>query len=208
MKRILWIMSLFIASAWSVAQAGGNATAGQALYAPCAACHGQQAEGNIALNAPALAGQEEWYMVRQLHQFKAGIRGSDPKDTYGVQMRPMAMILATDQAVEDVAAYITTLSQMPSNRTLDGNPEKGKDRYQLCATCHGQRAEGNLNYNAPALAQQHDWYLLTQLKQFKSGIRGQAPMDTYGMQMRPVARTLSDEQAMKDVIAYIKSLAQ
>ncbi len=204
---IVWLVGLLIAGAWSLAHAGGDAATGQTLYAPCAACHGQQAEGNTALNAPALAGQEDWYIARQLQLFKAGIRGADPKDTFGMQMRPMAMTLATDQAVADVVAYIQTLPPAQAQRTLDGEPEAGKDRYILCATCHGQQAEGKRAYNAPRLAHQHDWYLLTQLKLFKEGIRGQAPEDTYGMQMRPVADTLADEHAMKDVIAYIKSLA-
>ena len=63
--------------------AAGDAAAGKTLYATCAACHGQQAEGTEALHAPKLAGQEEWYLVRQLQNFKAGIRGADKKDTYG-----------------------------------------------------------------------------------------------------------------------------
>ncbi|PYT55315.1 MAG: cytochrome-c oxidase, partial [Acidobacteria bacterium] len=37
------------------AQAAGDAAAGRPLYAVCAACHGLQAEGNPALNAPKLA---------------------------------------------------------------------------------------------------------------------------------------------------------
>ncbi|ETW99811.1 c-type cytochrome [Candidatus Entotheonella palauensis] len=208
MKQLMvWLAGLFAAGALSQAQAGGDAAAGKVLYTPCAACHGQQAEGNPALNAPALAGQEDWYMVRQLHLFKSGIRGADVQDTFGQQMRPMAMTLTTDQSVEDVVAYIRTLPPVHAEPTLDGKPENGKDRYALCATCHGQQAEGNRAYNAPRLAHQHDWYLLTQLKHFKAGIRGQPPRDTYGMQMRPVAGTLADEHAMQDVIAYIKSLA-
>lgn len=208
MKPLAWMIGLLVAGAWSLAQAEGNVTTGKALFAPCAACHGQTGEGNPALNAPALAGQADWYIVRQLQHFKAGIRGTAPGDTFGMQMRPMAMTLATDQAVADVAAYIASLPPNNAKRTLDGEPEKGKDRYALCATCHGQKAEGSAVYHAPRLYQQHDWYLLTQLKHFKSGARGQAPGDTYGMQMRPVAATLSDEMAMKDVIAYIKSLGQ
>lgn len=206
-RLIIWLASLLIASTLSQAQTNGDPAAGKALYTPCAACHGQQAEGNRALNAPALAGQEDWYITRQLHLFKTGIRGATPEDTYGMQMRPMAMVLATEQAVADVVAYIQTLPPAPTERTLDGKPENGKARYALCATCHGQQAEGKRDYHAPQLAHQHDWYLLTQLKHFKAGIRGRVPEDTYGMQMKPVADTLSDEQAMKDVIAYIKSLA-
>ena len=61
------------------------------------------------MNAPALAGREEWYLIRQIQNFKSGIRGSDPKDTYGRQMAPMAQVLANQQAIEDVAAYLSSL---------------------------------------------------------------------------------------------------
>jgi cytochrome c oxidase subunit II len=61
------------------------------------------------MNAPALAGREEWYLIRQLRNFKSGIRGSNPQDIYGLQMAPMAQVLATDQAIEDVAAYLSSL---------------------------------------------------------------------------------------------------
>jgi cytochrome c oxidase subunit 2 len=208
MKLMTWIMCLLGVGFYSSAHAGGDATAGKALFAPCAACHGQNAEGNPALKAPVLAGQEDWYLSRQLNYFKTGLRGADERDTFGLQMRPMAMILATDQAVEDVVAYIKTLPPAHAGSTLDGDPEKGQTLYQLCATCHGQQAEGKLAYQAPRLAHQHDWYLLTQLKHFKAGIRGKAPNDTFGMQMQAVTMTLADEQAMKHVIAYIKTLDQ
>jgi len=207
MKWMTWITCLLWVGFADLAQAGGNATAGQALFAPCIACHGQQAEGNPALHAPLLAGQEDWYLRRQLNHFKMGIRGTDERDTFGLQMRPMAMVLATEQAVEDVVAYIQTLPPVRAPSTLNGDPHQGQALYRLCATCHGQRAEGNAAYQAPGLALQHDWYLLTQLKQFKAGIRGKAPDDTFGMQMQAVTMTLRDEAAMQDVIAYIKTLA-
>ena len=92
----------------STVWAKGDAARGKPLYQVCVACHGAKGEGNKALNAPRLAGQEDWYIVRQLKNFKEGIRGTNPKDIYGMQMRPMAMTLANDQAMEDVAAYIVT----------------------------------------------------------------------------------------------------
>ncbi len=94
-----------------VALADGDPARGEALYATCSACHGQQAEGMIALNAPALNGLQNWYIVRQLKNFKDGIRGSNPKDTYGIQMAPMAQTLPDAQAMEDVTAYIQTLAE-------------------------------------------------------------------------------------------------
>jgi cytochrome c553 len=93
----------------SVATAAGDAERGKALYATCAACHGMNAEGMQALNAPKLAGQAEWYTVRQLQNFKSGVRGADPRDVFGMQMAPMAQILPNDQAMEDVAAYVFSL---------------------------------------------------------------------------------------------------
>jgi cytochrome c553 len=61
------------------------------------------------MNAPALAGREEWYLVRQLQNFKSGVRGTDPGDIYGLQMAPMAQVLPDSQAIEDVAAYLSSL---------------------------------------------------------------------------------------------------
>ena len=75
----------------------------------CVSCHGAKGEGNKDLNAPKLSGMQDWYIARQLQHFKNGIRGANPKDTYGMQMAPMAMTLPDDKAIENVAAYISTL---------------------------------------------------------------------------------------------------
>ena len=87
----------------------GDVRRGEPKYKVCAACHGAKGEGNEALNAPAIAGQQDWYLARQLYNFKNGIRGSDPNDNYGQQMRPMAMALADEDAINNIAAFISTL---------------------------------------------------------------------------------------------------
>ena len=56
----------------------GNADKGKLLYITCATCHGQQAEGMKALGAPALAGQEAYYLRQQLNNFRLGKRGVHP----------------------------------------------------------------------------------------------------------------------------------
>jgi cytochrome c oxidase subunit II len=93
------------------ALAAGDPERGKTLYATCGACHGANAEGMEALNAPKLAGQEEWYLIRQLENFKNGVRGNNPRDTYGMQMAPMAQTLPDNQAMQDVAAYIKSLAK-------------------------------------------------------------------------------------------------
>lgn len=88
----------------------GDAQAGSQLYATCLVCHGASGEGNDALGAPRLAGQSDWYLLRQLKNFNKGIRGSDPTDTYGAQMRPMAALLSDKKSQKNVVAHINTLN--------------------------------------------------------------------------------------------------
>jgi cytochrome c oxidase subunit 2 len=88
---------------------GGDPARGAPLYATCSGCHGAQGEGVEAVGGPALAHQSDWYLVESLKSFKAGIRGSDPRDATGAAMRGMSMLLADDQAILDVVAYLNTL---------------------------------------------------------------------------------------------------
>ena len=88
----------------------GNAEAGKNYFAVCAACHGADGTGNQQMGAPALRNASDWYLLSQLEKFRAGIRGTDPRNPNGAVMRPMAMTLPDDQALKDVVAYIGTLS--------------------------------------------------------------------------------------------------
>ena len=184
-----------------------SASAGKQAYQICATCHGSEGEGNAALNSPALAGQEPWYLKRQLQKFKDGIRGSHPDDIYGMQMRPMAMTLADEAAMDAVAEYIAGLPKKAPVATLGGDAAKGKGAYMLCQACHGANAEGNKMMNGPALQHLPDWYIVRQLKNYKAGIRGADPRDIEGMQMAPMSKTVPDEATMKDIAAYINSHA-
>ena len=186
------------------ANAAGDPAKGKAAYAVCAACHGANGMGNKALNAPRIAGQEPWYLERQLKNFKGGIRGADPKDTYGMQMRPMALTLANDQAVSDMAAFLSSMPVSKSSEsTVKGDATAGKASYMICQTCHGPKGGGNRALNSPKLTGLQDWYIVRQLKNFKAGIRGTKSGDLFGMQMRPMAMTLANDEAINNVAAYI-----
>ena len=187
------------------AKAPGDPALGAASYAVCSACHGAQAEGLALLNAPKLSGQDPIYLKRQLQNYKAGLRGIHEDDVNGRIMAPMAATLVTDAMIDNVIAYIGTLDDIPAPATLDGDVAHGAKLYALCANCHGKDGQG-IKMNAPRQAGINDWYLLSQLKNFKQGLRGRHPQDLGGKQMRAMALTLQDEQAMLDVIAYINSL--
>ncbi len=83
-------------------------TRGEETFAMCVACHGMKGEGTEALNAPPLAGLDDWYVALQLRKFRSGIRGSVPGDGIGPTMAAMSMAVPPE-VIEDVAAYVHTL---------------------------------------------------------------------------------------------------
>lgn len=186
-------------------RAPGDAAAGQAVYAACAACHGAGGEGNQALNAPRLGGQPAWYLERQLRLFKSGARGTQEKDTFGRVMAPMAATLADDAAVANVAAYLAGLPDAPVAPTIRGDVERGRGHYATCAACHGANGAGLAATQAPRLQGMSDWYMARQLRNFRDGVRGGHPQDIHGAQMRLVSGMLVDDAVIADTLAYINS---
>ena len=84
------------------AGAAGDAAAGKARSAVCAACHGPDGNSTNPL-WPKLACQHAPYIVKQIKDFKSGAR-KDPV------MSPMAAPL-TDQDAENLAAYFSSQKQ-------------------------------------------------------------------------------------------------
>jgi len=99
LKLTLAVTALMLIGA-QTAFAGGDAAAGKAKAAICAACHG--ANGKAANPMwPSLAGQNEPYLLKQLKDMKSGAR-SNP------MMKPiLASLSDTDMA--NVAAYYASL---------------------------------------------------------------------------------------------------
>lgn len=183
-----------------------NLTAGQTSYGVCAACHGPQGQGQQALNAPKIAGLDAWYVERQLRYFKNGVRGAAEGDTFGATMAPMMATVPDDNAIRNLAAYVESLPDEPVEATVTGDVARGQRLFTTCAACHGNDGRGVWAMNAPRLAGSSDWYLVTQLKNFKARIRGAHPADSYGEQMGLMADVLADDEAINDIVAYINTL--
>lgn len=94
--------ALLVISIPAVASAGGDAAAGKAKSAACAACHVAAAG-----DTPHLAGQRESYIAKQLKAFKSGNR----KNPW---MNAMTSILS-DADIDNLAAFWS--SQPASNDT-------------------------------------------------------------------------------------------
>lgn len=207
MRNTITLLIAVLGFGSCLALAEGKAEAGKAHYAACIACHGDRGQGNPALNAPRLNHLEPVYVAAQLEKYRSGIRGGESSSATSRQMAPMAAILPDEQAVLDVAAYATSLDSEKPTASIVGDITLGGDYYnQFCGACHGAAAVGNVALNSPRLAGSSDWYLLAQLKAFRSGERGAHPQDNTGKQMRAMAVILPNDQALKDVVAYLASL--
>lgn len=87
----------------------GDPSRGKKLYATCESCHGVDGQGVWSTNAPRLSNMSDWYLARQLQNFRLGIRGTHPQDFNGAQMASMAKVLADEQAINDLLDYVHTL---------------------------------------------------------------------------------------------------
>jgi len=183
--------------------AKGDASAGQAKSAICAACHG--VDGNSAVpNWPKLAGQHEKYLLRQALLIKSGAR-----------MVPEMMGIVpglSDEDMADISAYFA--AQTGTGGVADdskvvlgeriyraGNAESG---VPACMACHGPAGEGNPLSGYPALAGQHSVYTSKMLTRFRAG-ENWGEDDANSQVMNGAATELTDEE-LEAVASYIQGL--
>ena len=130
-----------------VAQAEGDAAAGKANTAVCAACH--SADGNSAVpNFPKLAGQNEAYLLKQLADYA---RPQDDKAARinGVMAGMVASMSAADRL--HVAAHYAAQPHKPGEARNRATLELGQRIFRAgipsrgvpaCGGCHGPGGAG------------------------------------------------------------------
>ena len=196
--------AVFLGAAWVTPATAQSALIerGQQVYVICGACHGARALGEPRLAAPSLVGQQKAYLLRQLRNFRSGVRGGKGDD----QASQMQQILATVSSEADWTAAITYVRSLPVERPRQpvfGDVERGKQIYATCAGCHGPNVEGNDALDAPNLRTLTQGYIVDELRKFRSGARGAAPGDLPGSRMRAIAATLRSDEDIGAVAAFI-----
>lgn len=191
----------------SAVNAAGDAEAGKAKSAVCAACHGQDGNSAIPMN-PKLAGQHQGYLVKQLKEFKLASQTGGQEGRNNAVMNGMAAPLS-EQDMEDLAAYFA--SQEPTaGETPEEFVEPGRALYQggdeergvtACIACHGPNGNGMELAGFPDISGQHVDYTVSQLKAFRSGTRHNS---MNGM-MADIAMKLTDED-IKILANYLAGL--
>jgi len=141
---------------------------GAQLFAICGECHGHHGEGNASGWPPQIAGQHRRVIVRELIDYRAGLRWYDPMERIAGRH-----VLGSTQDVADIAAYLESLT--PSSDTTPGPPhalERSAMLYAArCQWCHGEQGEGSDQSFVPRVAGQQYEYLLRQLHDTLGGRR-------------------------------------
>jgi cytochrome c oxidase cbb3-type subunit III len=106
----------------------------------CSQCHGSDARG--AKGFPNLT-DSDWLYGGEAEQIKTSITGGRS----GV-MPPMAAAVGGEAGTKAVANYVLSLSGRPHDAKLAA---EGKDKFAVCAACHGADAKGNIAMGAPNL---------------------------------------------------------
>lgn len=196
------------AAAAAPAAAGkGDAAAGQAKYATCAACHGAKGEG--AGMFPKLAGAPADKTADLLKKYRAG-------ETVGANtamMAPNAKALS-DADIDNLAAYIASMGgsaagaapaavAQPVAAPVDqATIARGQSIYTACVLCHGQPdAKVSRLLNAPIMPG-HPASAVTALMKIYAEGKSVGPNSSF---MWPVAKGLDAEDTAA-VAAYIGTL--
>lgn len=190
----------------------GDAAAGAAKAAACAACHGSDGIA-VAPTFPNLAGQSETYLYVQLRAFKDGARDNPV-------MQPLVKALS-DRDMRDLAAHFASLpgksatsaAQTSSRGSILFHGGDAAQGIPPCQGCHGVDGRGPRPDPAstapqpawstfPALAGQNAQYVLAQLKAYHDGTRIGTSNDKV---MQGVAHNLG-EADMRALADYVSSL--
>lgn len=172
-------------------------------YYSCRSCHGDDGLGSPAINAPRIAGQSESYIARQLANYRDGVRGAHPDDTYGRQMALMASGLDSEK-ISELARFI---SAMPSRESTGESVQSADSAlYQSCAACHGAKGEGYPALLSPRIGGMDARYIATQLRHFRDGIRGTSRADSAGQTMRAALPASLDDTGIEKLARYIAGM--
>ncbi|MGB6272125.1 MAG: c-type cytochrome [Pseudolabrys sp.] len=153
----------------------------------CAACHGQNGVPTDPKTIPIIAGQQQSYLVKQLHDYRSGDRDN-------AVMSPIAKGLAQED-LRKIAAYFAAKS-WPAQHVAGASAPPPNGIAQ-CQPCHQPNFEGGPP--APRLAGLSYEYLVAVMRSFAADER------TNNGDMPKFMRALTDSE--RDAMArYLSAL--
>ena len=155
--------------------------AGKKVYMTktCMACHGMKGAKPI-MTYPALAGQNEKYLLQQLKDIRDGKRvGSVDPETGHPYVQGMAdiMHLLSEQELKDVSKYLAAQEPRPPKEPEDPpTPEQiveGEKAFKGlgCRSCHGKDGTKATNKIYPVIAGLNRDYLVRAMTELRDKTR-------------------------------------
>jgi cytochrome c553 len=150
---IVGLVTPTLASAADVAR-------GAKLAYTCHGCHGIPNYKNAypVYSVPKLGGQHTAYLVVALKAYASQERAHATMHSHATTM--------SEQDMQDIAAYLAGQERKPTGKAVGAAPKAA----QTCIACHGNDGIGILP-EYPNLAGQHQDYIQTALKAYRSGQR-------------------------------------
>ena len=195
----------------------GDAEAGAAAAATCAACHG--VDGNpIDPMYPRLAGQGEKFIAQQLALFATGERNTG----LAAVMVPFAQTLSA-QDMRNVGAYFAKQKSgagLADDTVVADGRYEGLKYYEIgqqlfrggdaergipaCMACHGAAGTGNPGPAYPHVGGQQSWYTARRLQEYRTGTTTVRDAALFNV-MATVAKPLTDEE-IQSLSSYMQGL--
>lgn len=145
-----------------------DAGRGASLYGTCAACHGSDGGGVADGTIPAIAGQPQRVVVKQLADFRRNQRLDIRMEHFADERH-----LEGAQDLADVAAHVAALPRTTATGIGNGEALDAGSRawFGACAGCHGATGKADAQRLLPRLAGQHAGYLERQILDAAAGRR-------------------------------------
>jgi cytochrome c553 len=144
---------------WAGLAGTANAQGGvEAKLQVCSSCHGVEGKP-INPTIPIIWGQTEYFLVKQLHDYKTGDRENQIMAAFAKNL--------TQEELRPAAAYFSKKA-WPA-RSTPAASAAAPDGMAVCQICHQQNFVGGLP--APRLAGQSYEYLIQAMNSFANGER-------------------------------------
>jgi len=195
----------------------GDAKAGQAKAAACAACHGPDGNPSVAMY-PRIAGQSERYVAHQLALIANGQRTSGAvavmvpfvQDLTAQDMRDLGAFFATQKAGAGLADDAVVAEgpykdlkffEIGQQLFRGGDPSRG---IPACMACHGPTGAGNPGPGYPHVAGQQAEYVARRLQEYQAGQTHETDPKLFHI-MATIAKPLT-AQEIQALASYMQGL--
>ena len=167
-----------------------DADAGKIAFETCRGCHSLPRYSNVypTYYVPKIGGQRAEYIFSALKAYQERQRshGTMIANSYDL----------SDQTMENIAQYLEASKGKGEKSPTHGDAKLGKKLAESCEGCHSEGS--NVGPNIPRLAGQYGNYLVKAMKDYQSGKRNNAMMQS-------MVDGLS-EQELENIAAYFAGM--